>query len=95
MVKSSRQWIVYSVIRVAIFAVVLIVLLLIGVNVWVSAIAAALIGLCVSYIALRGPRDEVAKSFVRIRETKDVDSDNDIENEALDRMEDGRTKPVE
>jgi uncharacterized membrane protein YphA (DoxX/SURF4 family) len=94
-VRASRQWIVYSVIRVAIFAVVLAVLLIVGVNVWIAAIAAALIGLCVSYIALRGPRDEVAKSFVRLRATKDDDLDNDIENEALDRMEDGRTRPLE
>ncbi len=92
--RASRQWIVYSVIRIAIFAVALALLLVLGVNVWVAAIAAALIGFCISYIALRGPRTEVAKSFVRMREQKG-DADNDIENEALDRMEDGRTTPLD
>ena len=85
----------YSIIRIAIFAGVLALLLVLHINLVVAAIAAALIGVCVSYIFLRGPRDEVAKSFVRIRAAKDDDSDNDIENDALDRMEDGRTKPVE
>jgi hypothetical protein len=89
-VKSSRQWVVYSLIRVGIFAIALTVLLLVGVNIWVSAFAAAAVGFCVSYIFLRGPRDAVAKSIVDIRSTKLRDVDNDIENEALDRLEDDR-----
>src|SRR5450830_356887 len=48
-VKSSRQWVVYSAIRVGIFAVVLVVLLVVGVTGWIAAIGAAVIGLCVSY----------------------------------------------
>jgi uncharacterized membrane protein YphA (DoxX/SURF4 family) len=86
-VKSSRQWIVYTLIRVGIFAILLTVFLLVGLNVWYAAIAAAAIGFCISYIFFRGQRDAVAKSIVDIRSTKDRDVDNDIENEALDRIE--------
>jgi hypothetical protein len=99
-VKPSRQWAIYSLIRLGIFAVALAILLIVGVNSWVSAIGAAVIAFCVSYIFLRGPRDAVAKTMVREkassdRSRPDRDLDNDIENEALDRLEQGRTEPLE
>jgi heme O synthase-like polyprenyltransferase len=86
-VKSSRQWVVYSAIRVGIFAVALVVLLVVGVTGWIAAIVATVIGLCVSYIFFRPQRDAVAKSIVDIRSTKDRDVDNDLENDLLDRLE--------
>lgn len=93
--KPSRQWLIYSAIRVGIFAIALAVLLVLGVNPWISAVSAALIGFCVSYIFFRGQRDAVAKSIVSIRSGRTSDIDNDIENEALDRLEDGRAKPLD
>jgi uncharacterized membrane protein YphA (DoxX/SURF4 family) len=93
-VKSSRQWLVYTAIRVGIFAVALAVLLVIGVAGWIAAIVAAAIGLCVSYIFFRPQRDAVAKSIVEIRAAKDRDADNELENEMLDRLEgDGSRQP--
>jgi hypothetical protein len=94
----SRQWVLYSLIRVGVFAVALVLLMLVGVNVIVAAVAAAVIGFCVSYIFLRGPRDAVAKSIVDLRTRKDRDDDNDIENDLLDRIDenlegDSRPKP--
>jgi hypothetical protein len=86
-VKSSRQWVVYSAIRVGIFAVALVVLLVVGVTGWIAAIGAAVIGLCVSYIFFRPQRDAVARSIVDIRSAKDRDIDNDLENDVLDRLE--------
>lgn len=80
----SRQWILYSLIRVGVFAIVFAVLMFLGVNVFVAAIGAALIGFCVSYIFLRKQRDAVASSIEHLRTTKDRDVDNDIENDALD-----------
>lgn len=85
--KPSRQWIVYSLIRLGIFAILLAVLVLVGVNVLFAAVIAAAIGFCISYIFFRGQRDAVAQSIVDIRSRKDRDADNDIENEALDRSE--------
>lgn len=88
--NSSRKWVVYSLIRLGIFALALAVLLFVGVNIWVAAFAAAAVGFCASYIFLRGPRDAVAKSIVDIRSAKIRDVDNDLENDVLDRLEDDR-----
>lgn len=86
-VKSSRSWIVYTVIRIGLFAVALTILLLLGVNPWVSAIGAAVFGLCIAYIFFRPQRDAVASSIAQARTAQARDADNDVENEALDRAE--------
>lgn len=96
-VRSSRKWVVYTLIRVGIFAVALAVLILLGINVWLSAVVAAVVGLCASYIFLRGPRDAVAKSIVEMRgaderSRNDRDEDNEVENELLDRFESDELK---
>lgn len=84
---KSRQWLVYSVIRIVLFAAALTVLLLLNVNVFVAAIAAAVIAFCISYIFFRGKRDDLAKEIAVRRAQKTRDEDNEIENEALDRAE--------
>ncbi|WP_354567846.1 DUF4229 domain-containing protein [Glaciihabitans sp. UYNi722] len=94
----SRQWLLYSLIRVGVFAVALVVLVLVGLNFIIATIAAAVIGFCFSYIFLRNQRDAVAKSIQNIRTRKDTDTDNDVENEMLDRIDenlegDGGRKP--
>jgi uncharacterized membrane protein YraQ (UPF0718 family) len=88
-VKSSRAWIVYSIIRLGIFAVALGALLLLQVEPVVAALLAAVIGLCVSYIFLRGPREKVAQDIHarRFGGRDDKDDDNDVENAVLDRIE--------
>jgi hypothetical protein len=74
----SRQWIVFSLIRVGTFAAALAILLLVG------------IGFCVSYIFLRKQREAVSSSIGHLRDNKDRDRDNELENEALDRFEEPR-----
>ena len=86
----SRQWIVFSLIRVGSFAVALAILLLVGVNVFVAALGAAVIGFCVSYIFLRKQREAVSTSIGHLRANKDRDRDNELENEALDRFDEPR-----
>lgn len=83
----SRQWVLFSLIRVGIFAAALALLMSLRVNFVLAAIAAAAIGFCFSYIFLSKPRDAVAKSIVELRSRKDRDEDNDIENELLDRID--------
>lgn len=85
--NSSRQWVIYSLIRVGVFAVALAILLVVGINPWIAAIGAAIIGLCVSYIFFRASRDAVATKIHELRSARDRDIDNDLENEALDRRE--------
>lgn len=62
-----RAWIVYSLVRVLVFAVPLGILLAIGLEWWIAALVAAAIGLCVSYIFLRPLRDQVATQLADAR----------------------------
>lgn len=87
LVKSSRTWVLYSIIRLGIFAIVLAALLVLQVTPWIAAVIAAVVGLCVSYIFLRGPRDKVAQDIYARRHGVQRDIDNEIENAALDELE--------
>jgi hypothetical protein len=84
---QSRKWILYSLIRVGVFAVALAVLILLSVNVYIAAIGAAIIGFCVSYLFLGKQRRDVAATIDHYRNQKIRDDDNDVENEALDRLD--------
>jgi ABC-type bacteriocin/lantibiotic exporter with double-glycine peptidase domain len=84
-----RPWIKYSLIRLGIFIVVLVVLLVIGMNPFLAAIVAAVAGLVLSYIFFRRIRDEVAAELAA-RGTAAVvvkNVDTDAEDDALDRLE--------
>lgn len=82
--KSSRQWISYSLLRLGLFAAVLTVLLVLDVKPWIAAIVAAVVGLCVAYIFFRPQREAVARSFWEFRTSEQRDADSDAENDALD-----------
>ncbi|HEY1530629.1 MAG TPA: DUF4229 domain-containing protein [Galbitalea sp.] len=84
-----RPWVKYSLIRLAIFAVVLAVLLVVGLNPFVAAVVAAVAGLVLSYVFFRRVRDQVAAELAargtKASVVKNVDTD--AEDEALDRLE--------
>jgi ABC-type bacteriocin/lantibiotic exporter with double-glycine peptidase domain len=80
-----RPWILYSVIRLGLFAVTFIVLMLIGVPWLWSTLAAAAIGFSVSYIFFREQRDAVAQSIVARRVNGETNPDED-EDSAIDRQ---------
>lgn len=65
----------YSLVRVGIFAIVLAVLLLVGIEWWLAAIIAAVVGLCVAYIFFGKLRDAVALDIVNRRATVTKDAD--------------------
>ncbi len=71
-----KPWVVYSLVRVGVFALALAALLLIGIEWWLAAIIAAVVGLCVAYIFFGGLRDAVARDIVarRARPAGDADS---------------------
>ena len=84
-----RPWIKYSLIRLAIFVVVLAVLLVLNVNPFLATVVAAVAGFVLSYIFFRKIRDEVAAELAA-RSAKPVpvrNVDTDAEDEALDRLE--------
>ncbi|MEY2847766.1 MAG: hypothetical protein RI885_431 [Actinomycetota bacterium] len=80
----SRSWILFSALRIGLFAVVLTVLLLLQIEPWIAALLAAVIGLCVSYIFFRPQREALAKSVSEYRSTEHRDEDADAESAAVD-----------
>ena len=79
-------WIWYTALRILLFAVPLAVLLIAGVNPWVSAAVAALFGLSASLIFLRRPRESIANDFyaARHRETPVARADDEEEDAAIE-----------
>lgn len=72
-----RAWLLYSLLRVLLFAVPFVLLLLIRVDWWIAAILAAAIGFFASYIFLGRLRDQVALSIAKARETKPAPAASD------------------
>ncbi|MEC5151983.1 DUF4229 domain-containing protein [Cryobacterium sp. GrIS_2_6] len=88
--KAVPSWLSYSVYRILMFAVPLAVLLMLSIVWWVSAIVAALIGLCLSYIFLQKPREQVALDLYTARHptAEVVHPDAESEDAAIDRAAD-------
>jgi len=78
-----KPWLLYSVIRVAIFATVLAVLLLAQTPGWIAAIIAAIFGLAASYLFLGKLRTQVAQGVEdrRTGKTHAPTDDEDAEDE--------------
>ncbi len=84
---KARSALLYSVLRIAFFVVPLAVMMLFPImrqQYLLSAIFAALIGLSLSIIFLRGPRSDVSTALASRREKRPRDrTDEDVED-ALD-----------
>jgi hypothetical protein len=76
-------WLVYTGLRLAIFAATFALLYLLGIEWWIAAVAAAIIGLCVSYLAFGRLRARVAESLAAARE-KPRSSPDDVAEDAAD-----------
>lgn len=87
--KSVPAWVYYSVYRVLMFVAPLTILLLLQLEWWLATLLAAVIGLCLSYIFLRKPRESVARDLYKMkhREKEPVHPDAESEDAALDRLE--------
>ena len=87
--KVVWAWVSYSVYRVLMFAIPLTILLLLlrQSEWWLAALLSAAIGLCLSYIFLRKPRERVANDLyqARHRDKELVHPDAESEDAALDR----------
>jgi cobalamin synthase len=83
-----KPWVVYSLVRLGLFAVLLVILvplLSALVPAWVSAVIAALIAMCVSYLVLGRQRRAVATSIAEARETRrERSADERAEDDALE-----------
>jgi len=92
-VKRIPSWLIYTVLRLLVFAIPLAILLVLGIVWWASVIAAALIGLCLSYIFLSKPRNAVSSDLyeVRHREKPVPSEDDEVEDAVVDSAEAART----
>lgn len=85
-VSPARKIFVYSLIRIVLFAVPFAILMFLNISWWFSAIVAATVAACLSYLLLSRQRDEVAMTVSSWRKGERRDEDNDVENEAIDRQ---------
>ncbi len=72
-------WIKYTIIRLGLFALLTIIIALLGATWLIAAVLAAMISFAVSVIFLSGMRDEMSKQIYRKR-NKSSDSDADFED---------------
>jgi uncharacterized membrane protein YphA (DoxX/SURF4 family) len=79
-----KPWVLYSLARLGIFAVVLAALLLLGITPWIAALVAAVVGLCVAYIFFGTLRNAVALDLAERRSQSKVAKDSDAEAEDLE-----------
>ncbi|MDJ0323482.1 DUF4229 domain-containing protein [Cryobacterium sp. PH31-AA6] len=88
--KAVPAWLSYSIYRVLMFAVPLTLLLAMQITWWIAALVAALIGVCLSYLFLRKPREKVALGLYQARHPSQatVHPDADAEDASIDRAAD-------
>ncbi len=83
--RRDLTWVWFTLARLGLFAVVLVVLLLVmPVPPWISAIVAAVIAFCLSFIFLAGPRHRLSHQLHERRTRPARDDDGESEDAALD-----------
>lgn len=92
--KPWRSILLYSLLRLAVFAVPLTLLVIIGTPLglpfWAAALWAALIGIALSLLVLGRFRDPVSERLYQARQvttTSTRDAESDLENRLLDEQE--------
>jgi hypothetical protein len=95
----KNAWLNYILIRLGLFVGVLVVLIAIGLDKFVSALFAAMISLAISLIFFTKQRDRVSEAvYSRIKRndtTGSDDAESDLENAALDSKEAAAKNPKE
>jgi hypothetical protein len=82
--RKSRTWLWFTLIRLGIFAVVLVALLYTMFPVWIDAIIAATVSLCISIIFLRNPRAAMSEDLYRLRTGQKIESSGPTDEDAED-----------
>ena len=78
-----RDWLLYTALRVLAFAIPFGILYAIGLEWWIAALIAAVLGFCVSYIFLARQRERVALQIVAARAgSAKPRADEDAEDDA-------------
>jgi uncharacterized membrane protein len=79
-----RAVLLFTLVRVIAFAVPFAILFALGLEWWVAALIAAVVGFCVSYIFLRPLRDRMALQLAAARSTPKPSADETAEDAASD-----------
>jgi hypothetical protein len=79
-----KPWIIYSLLRLGIFAAAFTLLMVAQVEWWLSALIAAILGFAISYVFFGTLRDAVARDIVARRAGPSHDPDRDAEDAAAD-----------
>ena len=83
MKKSTWFW--FSFMRIAAFAIPLVVMLFLGIEPWIAALLAAIIGLCISYIFFAPTRNALSQALYESRQAKKAAvKDEETEDALLD-----------
>lgn len=78
-------WLWFTLIRLAVFVVPLVVMLWLGVIPWLAAVLAAVIGLCISYIFFARSRNKLSQELYESRASKKkVNVDEAVEDAAVE-----------
>ncbi|WP_104190722.1 DUF4229 domain-containing protein [Cryobacterium sp. Y82] len=87
--KFVPSWLYYSVLRVLMFVIPLAILLSLGLWPWASAVIAALVGLCLSYLLLGKSRESVARELYHARhpDKQTINPDSEIEDSLMNAQE--------
>lgn len=89
-----RTWLLYTALRLGIFGLTFGLLFALGLDWWVAAIAAAIIGFCISYLTLGPLRMRVAEALAAARANPRKSADDNAEDEAAIASEgDRRSEP--
>jgi membrane protein implicated in regulation of membrane protease activity len=81
MKKSTWFW--FSLMRIAAFAIPLVVMLFLGIEPWIAALLAAIIGLCISYIFFAPTRNSLSQALYESRQAKKAAAKDEETEDAL------------
>ncbi|MGV8885552.1 MAG: DUF4229 domain-containing protein [Microbacteriaceae bacterium] len=74
-----KPLVVYSLLRLGLFALVFAILMVAGADFWIAAIVAAVFGLAFSYLFLRRRRDALVREL-QARRDPSIETDEDVED---------------
>lgn len=87
------RWISYTLIRLGLFGAIFAVLMVLGLEWWLSAILATIMAFSLAYIFFYRQRRELAEDLqARIERSRKPDLDSAIEDDAIDSEGDGGGK---
>jgi membrane protein implicated in regulation of membrane protease activity len=77
-----RPWLAYTLVRLGLFAVAFAVLYLLGLDWWLAALLAAVVGFLLAYIFFRPLRERMAADLAAARDRPTGGADEAAEDEA-------------